>query len=245
MRYMDAYRAVFRNPSWMSNVLQCTLCVFIPGVGPIVLLGYFHEQIERMEEDPDCAFHDFQFSRFGDMLQRGVWPFLVAMAASMVMVPVIVLMQLGFVFGLPMFAFLENDAAAGAAAIGIFAVFFVVMMVFGMVINIAMVPMILRAGITQEFASAFDLGYIRTFIGNTWKEMIMAWLFVAATAIPLFIIGALMFCIGIYVTMTITMFAQGHLLGQLYLLNISRGGERVPRKGEPPPLDDSSAVSQV
>jgi hypothetical protein len=51
-----------------------------------------------------------------------------------------------------------------------------------------------------------------------------------------------MFCIGMYFTMTIAMFAQGHLLGQLYLLHISRGGERVKRKGEPPVLESADGV---
>lgn len=77
--------------------------------------------------------------------------------------------------------------------------------------------------------------------------MLIAWLFLMATSIPLAIVGYLMCFIGMYPAMGLITVAQWHLDFQLYHLYVSRGGVPVPIKPlrlqpspQPPPIPPAS-----
>src|SRR5690348_1752019 len=46
MRYWQSYRFVFNHPNWSSNLLLASVCLLIPVVGQIVLIGYLFEVID-------------------------------------------------------------------------------------------------------------------------------------------------------------------------------------------------------
>src|SRR5215510_11178225 len=94
MRYFGAYRSFFESPKWAMHLLIGAGCQFIPIVGPLVLMGYFYIVIEAKHRHGDPQFPDFDLDRLGVYLMRGVWPFLVALVASL---PLIVLIVPAFI----------------------------------------------------------------------------------------------------------------------------------------------------
>jgi hypothetical protein len=71
---------------------------------------------------------------------------------------------------------------------------------FGMTLAmmVLMIPLLLRATITQDFVSSFDLFFLKRFVALTWKEMMLAALFSIGSSFVLSFVGALAFCIGMY-----------------------------------------------
>jgi uncharacterized membrane protein YdbT with pleckstrin-like domain len=90
----------------------------------------------------------------------------------------------------------------------------------------------LRAGLMQDFGAAFDFGFVKQFIQNTWKEMILCALFSMVAGMLLVIVGMALLCIGVYFTMSIAILMQAHLAHQLYELHLARGGDAIPLKPE-------------
>src|SRR5262245_40908593 len=75
---------VKKKPGGFTNLLYGCVCVLIPVVGPIILLGYRAEIAEDLERDPQLEdYPDFTFNRFADYLQRGIWPFLMQLIVSL------------------------------------------------------------------------------------------------------------------------------------------------------------------
>src|SRR5262245_41736705 len=93
MEYMRAYNFIFDNPNWLSNVALLAvvgLGMCIPGVNLVIqlfVLGYQFEVIDRLIATQGRQYVDFDFGRFADYLARGVWPFLVNLVVSFVLVP--------------------------------------------------------------------------------------------------------------------------------------------------------------
>lgn len=238
MQYWRAYQFIFDNPNWFVNLLLMAVCNFIPIIGTIVISGYQFEMLEVMHRRGRDEYPEFDFGRFGDYLSRGIWPFLVAVVASLVIVPfmgAIVGFVLAFAgaFGGGPGAFgnwmgaLSPAATVMLAAAGA-ALFWLVCIVFWMV----MMSMMIRAGLMQEFGSAFDLKFARDFVSTMWVEIVLMILFQFVTMIPIAFTGFLACGIGIYVAAAALMMAQAHFQYQLYEIYLTRGGEPIPLKAE-------------
>src|SRR5947209_3942067 len=97
MRYWAAYRFLWTSPSGWKNLLQASVCMLIPVIGPLVLVGYLHDVLlARLDtlDDDRLGYPDFDFSRLVDYLTRGVWPFLVSLVAGLVFIPAFALAAL-------------------------------------------------------------------------------------------------------------------------------------------------------
>jgi hypothetical protein len=243
MRYMRTLQFVFDKPRWLVNLLLVTVCNIIPVVGPIVVMGYLLEVVEVMHRKGDAHYPDFEFGRFVPYLSRGVWPFLAILVAIIPLLVVLwmVIVVLAVVTGV---AGQQGGGAQGAAA----GVFFLLAMFLYLgtilLMTLVLTPMILRAGLTQEFAPAFSFPFITDFVGKVWKEQILLLLFITVMSIPLGMLGMLLCCVGIWLTATLLMFAQHHGYYQLYELYLARGGEPIPLKdgSKPPMLDEIDQV---
>src|SRR5262245_53573473 len=87
LQYLRMYNYVFENPNWVMNVLLTAVCTLIPVIGPIVMMGYQYEIMISLLMSGGARYCDFDFNRFADYLLRGLWPFLVGLVASLVLVP--------------------------------------------------------------------------------------------------------------------------------------------------------------
>lgn len=233
MRYFEAYSFVFDSLKWMMNLLQGTVCVLIPVIGPIVLWGYQFEIIESLHRNPRRTYPDFDFNNFVEYLKRGVWPFLVSLVVTMV--PTVVLMVLFYAMmiavGIATTAAGE-EAGAPIAVVG-FLLIFAVMIAASIFIGMICIPFIIRAGLAQDFGEAFNLEFAKSFFRKTWKEMILSMLFMMISSMVVGMLGFMLCFVGMYPAMVLIMLAYAHIYYQLYQTHLARGGEKIPLK---PPL---------
>jgi len=235
MNYGASLSDFFKSPKWGTNLLLGGVCMLIPVVGPLALMGWHAGALYgRKEKDDFIGYPEFNFSNLGTYIERGVWPFLVQMVVSMVMVPVMWL-----VMAVPVFSMVALMAATqgegGQAAeppplivIGMALVMAVT--IFGGIGIMVLIskPMMLRATIEQGFGPAFNFGFIWRFLVLTWKEQLVALLFLIMVSIMLAVAGMIAFCVGIYFVAALITFMNYHLDRQLYELYLERGGEPVP-----------------
>jgi hypothetical protein len=238
MNYPASVSDYFKSPRWMMNTLLAGVCVFIPFVGQIVIKGWMITGFwSRADERPE-TFPDFDFSNFGKYLERGLWPFLVTLVAGLVisMAACVIIVPLTMIVSL--LGSHDHGSASGCAAAFIFIILlvFYVVLVLGMMVLLT--PLTIRATLMQDFAPSFNFAFIKRFIALTWKEMVIASLFLFAASLALTTVGALLLCVGIYFATVPVYFCWVHLHKQLYRLYLSRGGEPVPPS---PKLSDVAA----
>ncbi len=234
MEYMRSFHYIFENPNWIKNVLAGAVCILsmniIPFVGQLLFMGYQYEIVENLHRNPGASYVDFDMNRFVEYLLRGLWILLVTLVLSLACLPVI----LGLIILLVALA-TGGGAAAGDDGVAIavmvgMPILVLVCVPLGIAFNMLCVPIILRAALMQDFLPAFDFGFAKQFIGNTWKEMILCALFGMAAGMVLMAVGMAMLCVGTFFTMAIATLMQGHLIFQLYELHLARGGDAIPLK---------------
>ena len=240
MKYNDSISDFFKSPHWKMNCLLGAVSIFIPIVGPIVLGGW-HVSIlwARGNEEEPANYPAFDFQYFGKYLERGLWPFLVSLAVSVVMVPLMMI----FMVGPLLLTGLSEQASRGQShgfpmiMIGCMFVSYLVIMVG---FNLLLVPLMLRATITQDFGSAFNPGFVKSFLARTWKDLLVTVLFMFGVSLCLMILAVITCYIGAIFAAPVVIFSWHHLQKQLYQLYIERGGEPVPLsptlQNQPPPL---------
>jgi hypothetical protein len=244
VRYWAAYQFAFSSPNGWKNLLIGGVAMLVPILGPVVFMGYLCDVLAprplddasgRLDESPraaGAAYGDFDFSRFSQYLERGIWPFLATLVAGLVMLPLYLLaMAPAIIAGAANFR--------GPAAVLAFFASFVLSLAVAAAGLLIMVPLSVRAAMLMEFRPTFDSQWVRDFAARTWRETVIAMLFLIVTGFPLAIVGYLLCLVGVYPAMALLTVAQWHLHFQLYHLYVSRGGAPVPikpihRPGPPP-----------
>jgi len=228
MNYTASISDYFKSPKWMMNTLLAGVCVFIPLVGQIVVKGWLIMGFWGRDDERAESFPDFDFNNFGKYLERGLWPFLVTLVSSLVITVPLVVVSVPLSMLMGVLTPNDHNSGAGCAA----ALIILVMMVFYFVIIVGLMvlltPLIIRASIMQDFVPAFNFAFVKRFIALTWKEIILATLFVCVVSIALCAAGAIILCVGMYFAVVPGYFAWVHLHKQLYKLYLSRGGEPIP-----------------
>ena len=231
LQYLKMYSYIFENPNWMMNVLLTAICGLIPVIGPLVLMGYQYEVVIAMLMSGGTRYVDFDFNRFADYLMRGLWPFLVQLIASLIAVP-LVLIMLPIMFGFMALVANAEDAAPIVLLIGI-PLLILIFVPLSLIPAVFIMPMQIRAALAQDFAVAFNFGWVWDFVKKTWLEMFLGMLFLAFTGFILAICGMLACYIGLFFVMPLIFLAQAHFVYELYLLFLSRGGQPVQIKMSP------------
>src|SRR5947209_5698807 len=88
IEHMRMFKYVFENPNWLMNILLAGLCMIIPIIGSLIVLGYQFEAVAVLLSTQGARYPDFTFNRFAEYLVRGLWPFLVQLIASLVLAPI-------------------------------------------------------------------------------------------------------------------------------------------------------------
>ncbi|TLD72612.1 hypothetical protein FEM03_00615 [Phragmitibacter flavus] len=234
MKYVESITDFFQQPNYVKNLLFGGLCMLIPIVGPMVLLGWLSLGFwARQDQDPK-TFPDFDFGKFGIYLQRGLWPFLVLFAAmvGMWLVILIVLGIPGFILGM-----IAGDNGFLSAIVGF--IMFLLSTAVWLAAILILKPLKIRAVFAQDFVPSFDFVFIKRFLTLMWMESLICTVLVGVAGMVLLPIGAIAFCVGMYVVMALIAFAVEHLDRQLYQIYLARGGEPLPMS---PLLSDSAPV---
>lgn len=229
MNHLASIQDFFKSPKWGMNLLLGGVTSKIPVVGPMVVSGWHITGLwtRRSDEDP-ARFPVFDFQDLSTYLQRGLWPFLVSLVASLALVP----FAMVFVFGgMMLFATAAGQGrggmnvallvAGGVVLAGAYALFILLMM-------LVQIPLIIRATITQDFGASFNFAFVKRFVGLVWKEILLTGLFMCVVGPILMVAGMLMCYFGRFLTLPLMTYSWHHLQKQLYLLYLSRGGEPVP-----------------
>ena len=229
MEYLEAYKLPFRRPDWFKNLLLITVCQLIPVVGPIVVLGYFREVFLALRQDRRALYPPFEFGNFAPYLTAGLWPFLVGLASTLVLMP---LMAISYVplLAIPLFHL------RGPVIVLPMLLTVVLFVLVGVLSSFALIPIYLRALLLQEFVPAFNFTFVLDYVRRVWWQQILVHLFMAVTGVPLMLLGMLCCYFGMFPAMTILTFASWYLIFQLYWLYLERGGTEIPVK----PLPESS-----
>jgi hypothetical protein len=226
MRYLDSFRFITSRPGWFMNLVMCAVCMFIPIIGVIVLMGYMFEVFDELRRDPERkSYSNFEFNRFSPYLMRGIWPFLVQLLAQAV-----VMFPLGLGYGL-VIGISVAARGNGAVLALVWALFAILAIVFSLFVSMCMWPMLTYAGVSQRFDFSGMIAYTRDFMRKMLVEIILTILFLSFVGTLIVFVGLLACCVGAYVAGSAVMLAQYHLKVQLYDLYLQRGGVVIP---EPP-----------
>ena len=240
MNYNASISDFFKSPKWLPNLMLGAVTILIPLVGPLVLGGWHVTGFwARGNRDDPGGFPPYDFQYFGKYLERGIWPFLVGMVASMVLVPVMLCLIL------PLFLITRvMDSRHGHGPDGLFIAIIVGVLCLQLLLSLAyqflVTPLMVRATITQDFSAAFNFRFVKSFISLTWKELITSMLFMLGVGLCFMILAVVTCYIGAIVAAPVVIFSWHHLQKQLYLLYLARGGDAVPLSPKlhdgPPPL---------
>src|SRR5262249_19416968 len=162
----------------------------------------------------------------------GVWPFLVQLIIALPLSMLFV----GLWFALIMGTAVATNPQAGPPRFMfvVFPAYVIGIILLSVLVQIISLPMYLRAGLSQDFASAFKFSWAVDFIKRTGAEMLLSMLFFLATAPFIALAGLLLCCVGVYPASALISLAHYHIWFQLYDLFLERGGEPIPLKAVPP-----------
>jgi MFS family permease len=224
MNYQASVTDFFKPQKWGMNMLLGAVCILIPMIGPIILNGWAITQLwSRGDDENPSEYPPFDFQYFTKYLMRGLWPFLVQMASSLIIMPIIVILMIFFMIAAP--AMQNHEAIAVLMIIlGIIAYFVLIL-----ALNFIIVPLSIAATITQDFVPAFNFRFVRNFLSLIWKELLITTLFLFALGIVMSIVAVCTCYIGAIALCPVILFAWQHLQKQLYLLHLARGGMILPR----------------
>lgn len=231
LEYLRAFNYLFENANWLTILLLLALCTLIPVIGFLLVIGYQFVVLEALIRSDDRTFPEFDFSRFSTYLLRGLWPWLAAFIVELTAFATLVLLVLGGMMCFLGALSVVGDSSLAGIGLAIVLIFlFVVFLASMLVVLLVSTPMMLRAGLTQEFGEAFRFDWVKDFIGRTLKEMILFYLFLIAGQMLLMMVGSLLFCVGAWFAAAWGAMAQAHMFFQLYRLYLARGGEPLTLK---------------
>lgn len=241
LRYLHGFGAAIKGRHWLTRIAWLGLGILVPVVGPIVIEGYRFDALEAFIRGRASTFPPVEPKRFTEYLMRGFWVFLPMLILQFVIGPILAVAFQSFAFAVVLLvAALTNagtitpEEIASIVSVGI-AMLFVIITAATLCMKLLITPIQLRAGLTQDLAKTVDIAWIRDFLKRVWLETLVAEVFFFVSTLALMPFGALVFLVGLYVVVAVSMLAHTHLLGQLYLLYLKRGGEPIPMK-EPSPL---------
>ncbi|MFN3151203.1 DUF4013 domain-containing protein [Bremerella sp.] len=220
--YMETVGDVFNNPNWFVNILLAGIAIIIPIIGGMVALGYIAEIIGARAYGRMKNYPDFDFNRFGEYLTRGFWMFLVTFVTSLCLMPLSMLA--GGIFGAVQAS--ENEALI---AVG-FVIYFATILAINMITFFISCPLIIRAGMLNDFVSAFDFGWIMDFIKKMWVEQLLGGILLYIFAILFMLVGCMALCVGYIPAAGAVMIMWALFITQLYQVYVHRGGQGLPFK---------------
>ena len=236
LEYMRAYNYIFENPNWLTTVLflaLVALAMTIPGVNILVQLlvfGYQFEAIDWLLRTQGRQYPDFDFGRFGDYLSRGIWPFLINLIVTIIFFPLFYIGAIVAVVVVASLASAAGDNIAPVVVIGLGGLAFIGFMLVLIGFSVIITPMILRCGVAQDFGAAFAFDWVLDFARKMWIEIVLAGLFLGLTGFALAAVGLLACIVGIFFVVPLVWLASMHVLYQLYVVYLSRGGTPIPAR---------------
>jgi hypothetical protein len=207
-----------KKPNGLMNLLFGSICVLIPIVGAIVLLGYRAEMAEDLDKDPKLRdYPDFDFNRFIDYLTRGVWPFVMQLIVS---AGAMVLVAIAVVIGVAV-AYAAQEPLIGVAVGGILLIPVIFLSI------LVLWPLELHTQLSGKFEFGRAFAFMTRLLKRVWGQALLAALALWFLGTLVILLGYAACIIGVYPAMVIVGMAEQHFIGQLYRLYLDEGGEPI------------------
>lgn len=230
IEYFKNYTYFFEHPDWANSLLMGSVCMLIPILNGILLAGYRYEIVEMKLRFPDQLYPKFDFARFSQYLTRGIWPFLIDMIVQMVLTLPLLIVIYGSMFAIG-FTMASNETAGIIVLAVVLPLLILFVITISMLLSLVMVPLYLRAGLSQDFAQAFKFDWIKDFLKKVWLPTLLLNLFLMVSGGMLAILGEMACFIGLFPAIFLLGGpVVGHAHYQLYRLYLARGGEPIPLK---------------
>jgi Protein of unknown function (DUF4013) len=225
--YRRALRFLFDDEQWFVTVLFVTLAMLVPLVGPIVALGFQGAVVQSLARGGAAALPPrFEIERLAEYLLRGLRLFVASLLLTLVLAPIaLVILFTGNVGAVVLFS-RETAVTSllGCVAVGAMAAVFIAVMVLAVA---AITPLLVRASLDPDVAAIFDFAFARDFLNRVGRETVLSQLTHLAISLALFFGGVLACFVGVFPALAFGTLVQAHLMGQLYLLYLARGGRRI------------------
>jgi len=228
---------------WIT-LLCLTVCLLIPIVGQMVVVGYVLRRAARVRNGKSAE--DFDFQYFAEYLKLGLWPVLASLALAVVLVPAFFLFLLA-----PMLAIPTAEEAGDIAAALVFLAGFLVYCGIVVAYSLVSFPVMLRSGLMVQFQAGFLVRFILDFLRRVGWSLLLYFLLFMLIALPLTLVGYLAIFVGVYVVGTWVQYTMMQLLFQHYDLYLERGGEPIEvhvdltREYGVPPLPPQTGAGDV
>lgn len=223
---LRALKAPISSPNWLMNLVWLTVAALLNSVfiGQIALLGYGSEALRARAGRPENCLPDIDSDRFGDYITQGIWPFVIAMIAQIVLgvlalIPMGLMVAVGFAL-----ANLGGDAGVAIAAVIATPIVFLVVISLG----VFSAPFIIRAMICQDLQTAFKMDWAINFVKLMFWEIFVSSLVYALLSFGVLILGMAALCVGYLPAIGLVSGGWLHLLCQWYEIYLSLGGEPAP-----------------
>jgi hypothetical protein len=221
MQYVKAFTFAAKKPGtgW-KNLLLASVCLLIPVVGQIGVLGYRGFAASDLDEDPDLEYHrDFDFNKFGDYLGKGIWQFLFQFFAGTFVLGAWYAGMAAALIGLA-----PKDPITAFAIIGVGYLFLVVMIFLA---TMLLWPLELYAAMSEQFKFGRAFAFASVFARTMWVEMLLALIVCTILRGIVVVLGLLACCVGAYPALVISSLAEMHILVQLYRHFVDKGGTPI------------------
>ncbi|MEB2322430.1 MAG: DUF4013 domain-containing protein [Sorangiineae bacterium] len=222
---LDAMRFAFSDRDWLHSVLVGTVISLIPMAGPIVLMGWQSEILQRLVREHPRPIPKLEFSDLSHYLGRGVVPFAVQLIAALPLGIVITMAAFMLSVGANV---IMRGGLDPAIVIGVSALFVLIAAVGGAAVTVAVNGALTAAELNGDFSGSLAPSALLRYGRATWATVLVSY-FVFSLLVLLVLMGsALVFCVGLYAGAVVVRLGQVHLRWQIYRRYRSLGGEALP-----------------
>ena len=226
-------RAPWKSPNWTMNLVWMFVCQLssVLVVGAMVAFGYLAEVAEARSGGKSEVWPDFNPERFGDYMERGLWPFLWTLIWTipllfMVLVPTMATIGLANMLDRG-----SNPIPAMIVAMtGIAAT-----IAIGCLALIAMLASIMHAGLGNNFKKGSDSKWIAAYVSKMGFTTILVGVIYFVLSMVLNMVGLVLFCVGFLAVGPLLNLYAADVCAQLHDIFLSRGGVsafELPAKNE-------------
>jgi hypothetical protein len=205
--------------------------MLIPIVGPIVLMGWHCEIIQRLVRRHPHPIPKLDFGDFGHYLGRGVVPFLVSFLVSLPMIIALYILIFAVAFGIAVLAQqnVQDFTLIGLGLIGGLAALFLIIIPACILIN----SFVTFAELTEDFGQSLGFSRVWAYAKRNWKVIFTAQLVFIPISFGMMVAGMAMCYFGIFPAAVMINIAYVNLHWQIYEYDLSRGGPPLPVKYHP------------
>lgn len=234
LEYFRAWTYLFEAPSWLQDLLLCSVGILVPIVGRMVVDGLLWERAGVATGELNGPPSPFDFSHLNRYLMRGVWPFVVTTLLNIVIHAISGAVVVSWLFGFRYYDFTwltrfsESELMMLVWCVGT-PLLLLLLLVIKLTVLLVM-AMTFHSERTCSFAAMFDFGFVGAFFYRVWLEAFLVLAFAGFVAPAVMFAGTLCCIIGALPASILVLGAMEFYTWRLYRLYLARGGKPIAIK---------------